>query len=56
MRWIASTVPCSGKAGSLGDSKLDCACELVLTELYLYVLEDNYNNTYTEHYTIPIKN
>lgn len=39
-----------------GDSKPDCVCELLLSELYLYVLEDNYNNTYTEHYVIPIKN
>lgn len=38
-----------------GDSKPDCVCELLLTELYLYALEDNYNNTYTEHYIIPVK-
>lgn len=38
-----------------GDSKPDCVCELLLTELYLYVLEDNYNNTYAEHYLIPVK-
>ena len=38
-----------------GDSKPDCVCELLLTELYLYVLQDNYNNTYTEHYIIPVK-
>ena len=38
-----------------GDSKPDCVCGLLLTELYLYALEDNYNNTYTEHYIIPVK-
>ncbi|MCL2545116.1 MAG: hypothetical protein FWE77_04275 [Clostridia bacterium] len=33
----------------------DCRCELLLTELRLYVLEDNYDGTYTEHITLPIE-
>ena len=37
-----------------GDEKPDCVCELLLTELYLYVLEDNFNKTYTEHYVVPV--
>lgn len=37
-----------------GDSKPDCMCELLLTELYLYVLEDNFDKTYTEHYVVPV--
>lgn len=37
-----------------GDSKPDCVCELLLTELYLYVLEDNFDKTYTEHYVVPV--
>ncbi len=37
------------------DSKPDCICELLLTERNFYVLEDNYNGTYTEHYVFPVK-
>lgn len=37
------------------DGYPDCMCELVLTERSLYVLEDNYNNTYTEHFNIPVR-
>ena len=37
-----------------GDEKPDCMCELLLTELYLYALEDNFNNTYTEQYVVPL--
>ena len=36
-------------------SKPDCICELLLTERNFYVLEDNYNGTYTEHYVFPVK-
>ena len=32
----------------------DCQCKVILTELNLYVLEDNYDGTYIEHFTIPI--
>lgn len=37
-----------------GDEKPDCMCKLLFTELYLYVLEDNFNKTYTEHYAVPV--
>ena len=33
----------------------DCVCTLMLTELRLYVIEDNYNGTDTEHFAIPIQ-
>lgn len=33
----------------------DCRCTLLLTELCLYVIEDNYDGTYTEHFVIPIE-
>ncbi|MCL2812305.1 MAG: hypothetical protein FWD25_10540 [Clostridia bacterium] len=32
----------------------DCQCKVILTELNLYVLEYNYDNTYIEHFSIPI--
>ena len=32
----------------------DCRCALILTESYLYVSEDNYDGTYTDHFVIPI--
>jgi len=32
----------------------DCECEVILTELNFFVVEDNYNGTHTEHFTIPI--
>lgn len=36
------------------DDYPDCMCDLVLTERSFYVLEDNYNKTYTEHFSIPV--
>ena len=33
----------------------DCRCNLVLTERHLFVLEDNFNGTFEEHYVIDIK-
>ena len=33
----------------------DCRCNLVLTERHLFVLEDNFNGTFDEHYAIDIK-
>jgi len=33
----------------------DCRCNLVLTERHLFVLEDNFNGTFEEHYAIDIK-
>ena len=32
----------------------DCVCALILTEARLYVAEDNYDGTYTNHFAIPI--
>lgn len=32
----------------------DCLCTLILTEARLYVTEDNYDGTYTNHFAIPI--
>ena len=32
----------------------DCLCMLILTESHLYVAEDNYDGTYTDHFAIPI--
>ena len=32
----------------------DCRCNLVLTERHLFVLEDNFNGTFEEHYVIDI--
>jgi hypothetical protein len=32
----------------------DCRCALILTELRLYVSEDNFDGTYTDHFAIPI--
>lgn len=32
----------------------DCMCMLLLTKYHLYVLEDNFDNTYTEHFAFPI--
>ena len=34
----------------------DCECFLFLTTKNLFVLEDNYDDTYTEQFAIPIKN
>jgi len=33
----------------------DCRCALVLTRLWLYTLEDNYDGTCTEHFAIPTR-
>lgn len=33
----------------------DCLCLLMLTEQRFYVLEDNYDGSYTEHFSIPRK-
>ncbi len=32
----------------------DCRCELVLTGSHLFVLEDNFDGTYEEHYGLPV--
>ena len=32
----------------------DCICMLVLTEEHFYVIEDNYDGSYTEHYVIDV--
>lgn len=32
----------------------DCRCFLAVSERCFFVLEDNYNNTYTEHFFIPL--
>ena len=32
----------------------DCLCALILTESHLYVAEDNYDGTYTNHFAFPI--
>ena len=32
----------------------DCICMLVLTEDHFYVIEDNYDGSYTEHYIIDV--
>lgn len=36
------------------DNYPNCMCELVLTDHHLYVLEDNYDDTWTEHFIFPI--
>ncbi len=33
----------------------DCICTLALSERHLYVVEDNYDGTYTEHYDIDVR-
>ncbi|MCR5799773.1 MAG: hypothetical protein K6G69_06835 [Lachnospiraceae bacterium] len=33
----------------------DCRCYLVLTERHLFVMEDNYDGSFEEHYVIDIK-
>ena len=33
----------------------DCKCILVLSERHLFVIEDNYDGTYTDHYNINIR-
>lgn len=37
-----------------GNAYPDCMCRLVTSERYLFVLEDNYDGTYTEHFFIPM--
>ena len=32
----------------------DCICKLTLTDHYFYVLEDNFDGTYQEHFNIPL--
>lgn len=32
----------------------DCMCELLLTNQHLFVLEDNFDGTYAEHFVFPI--
>ncbi len=44
-----------GRLVPWNDSMPDCVCELLLTQLYIYVLEDNFDKTYTEHYVIPVQ-
>ena len=36
------------------DNYPDCMCELLLTKQHLYVLEDNFDGTYAEHFIFPI--
>lgn len=36
------------------DNYPDCMCELLLTKQHLYVLEDNFDGTYAEHFVFPI--
>ena len=36
------------------DSYPDCMCELLLTKQHLYVLEDNFDGTYAEHFIFPV--
>lgn len=36
------------------DNYPDCRCELLLTKQHLYVLEDNFDGTYAEHFIFPI--
>ena len=36
------------------DNYPDCMCELLLTKQHLYVLEDNFDDTYAEHFAFPI--
>lgn len=33
----------------------DCRCELVLTKGHLFILEDNFDDTWTEHFVFPIE-
>ena len=33
----------------------DCRCNLVLTERHLFVLEDNFDGSFEEHYVLDIK-
>lgn len=33
----------------------DAICSLIITESMLYVSEDNYDGTYTDHYSAPLK-
>lgn len=33
----------------------DCMCDLLLTDSFFYVLEDNYDGTHTEHFAIPLR-
>lgn len=33
----------------------DAICSLIITEKMLYVSEDNYDGTYTDHYSAPIE-
>ena len=36
------------------DNYEDCRCELLLTQNHLYVLEDNFNGTWAEHFVFPL--
>lgn len=36
------------------DNYPDCMCEILLTKQHLYVLEDNFDGTYAEHFVFPI--
>lgn len=37
------------------DNYPDCMCDLLLTKYRLYVLEDNFDGTYTEHFVFSIQ-
>lgn len=36
------------------DSYPDCMCEVLMTDRHLYVLEDNYDDTYQEHFAFTV--
>ena len=36
------------------DNYPDCMCELLLTKQHLYVLEDNFDGTFAEHFIFPV--
>ena len=38
---------------SCDSTHYDCQCDLVVTESYLYILEDNLDGTYDCHFRIP---
>ncbi len=44
----------SARINPIDNNIPDCICMLVLTEDHLYVIEDNYDGSYTEHYVIDV--
>ena len=51
---IMATV--SGKLNSYEKTIPDCECNIYLTDMHIFVAEDNYDGTYTDHYIFPISN